>query len=52
MVFTEGWVFIFNAFVPPLSWIIDPWSIIKNRQRNKELEKKSVSVLTQKEAHV
>jgi len=26
-IYTESWVFIFNAFIPPLVWLIDPWSI-------------------------
>jgi len=30
MIYTEYIVFIFNAIIPPLAWIVDPWSIIKN----------------------
>lgn len=30
MMLTEYWVFVMNAFFPPIVWLIDPWSIIKN----------------------
>ncbi|EGR31304.1 hypothetical protein IMG5_113410 [Ichthyophthirius multifiliis] len=52
MIYSEFWVFVLNAFVPPLAWIIDPWSIIKNFKRNQELKKDNKSMLTQKEANM
>ena len=30
MIFGEYLVFIWNAIIPALAWIIDPWSIVKN----------------------
>jgi len=39
-------VFFMNAIIPALAWIIDPWTIIKNAQRNKELKKDHQSTLT------
>jgi len=30
MIGTESMVFILNAFVPPLAWLINPWYIFKN----------------------
>ncbi|KAL4476129.1 hypothetical protein ABPG74_009862 [Tetrahymena malaccensis] len=51
MILNEQLVFIFNAIIPSLAWVIDPWSIIKNIQRNKELKNKEKSVLTQGEAN-
>ena len=30
MIYSEYFVFALNAFIPPLAWIIDPWSIIKS----------------------
>ncbi len=39
MIYSEYFVFVFNAFVPPLAWIVDPWSIFKNWKRKKELKK-------------
>ena len=46
MIFSEYIVFILNAFIPSLTWIIDPWSIIQNYKRNKELRKGDKSSLT------
>ncbi len=46
MIYSEFVVFILNAFVPPLVWLIDPWSLIKNKQRNNELKKGNKSTLT------
>lgn len=37
-IYTESWVFIFNAFIPPLVWLIDPWSIQKNIQKKRAKE--------------
>jgi hypothetical protein len=30
MIYSEYFMFVLNAFIPPLAWIVDPWSIIKN----------------------
>lgn len=48
MVSTETWVFFFNAFIPPLAWIINPWILKKNKLREEELIKasKGQSVMT------
>ena len=46
MIYSEYYVFVFNAFIPPLAWIIDPWSLIKNYKRNRELRKGDKSTLT------
>lgn len=51
MIFTEFYVFITNAIIPQVTWIIDPWTIIKNRERKQELAKGDKCVLTQKEAN-
>jgi len=51
MIYTEYIVFIFNAFIPPLAWFVDPWSIIKRYKRNKELKKKTSSC-TQQQANI
>ncbi|KAL4454285.1 hypothetical protein ABPG74_012242 [Tetrahymena malaccensis] len=42
---------ILNATLPNIIWTIDPWSIIKNKKREKELQNKENSVLTQGEAN-
>ena len=26
-IYTETWIFIINALLPPLVWTIDPWTI-------------------------
>ncbi|EGR32765.1 hypothetical protein IMG5_070910 [Ichthyophthirius multifiliis] len=52
MILGEYLVFINNAIIPGLAWIIDPWSIAKNYQRNKELAKGDKSTLTQKQANI
>ena len=46
MIYSEFLVFILNAFVPPLAWFVDPWSIIKNRKRRSEIGKGNLSTLT------
>ena len=46
MIYSEFLVFILNAFVPPLAWFVDPWSIIKNRKRRREVSKGDSSTLT------
>jgi len=45
MIYNESLVFIFNAVVPSLAWIIDPWKIIQDCKRSRE-RKKHISVLT------
>jgi len=45
MIYNEFLVFIFNAVVPSLAWIIDPWKIIQDCKRSRE-RKKPISVLT------
>ncbi|EGR32359.1 protein kinase domain protein [Ichthyophthirius multifiliis] len=52
MIYGEYLVFINNAIIPALAWIIDPWSIWKNFKRNKELKKGNQSTLTQKQANI
>ncbi|EGR27621.1 hypothetical protein IMG5_192990, partial [Ichthyophthirius multifiliis] len=52
MIYSEYYVFILNAFIPALAWIIDPWSILKNYKRKKEVRKGNQSSLTQLEANL
>lgn len=35
MIYNEFLVFIFNAVIPSLAWIIDPWKIIQDYKRKK-----------------
>lgn len=52
LVLSEFLVFIFNAIIPALAWIIDPWTIIKNIKRNKVLSSSVlIATLTQAEAN-
>ncbi len=37
VIFSEFLVFILNAFISPILWLIDPWYLIKNKKRKKEL---------------
>lgn len=37
-IYTETWVFIWNCFVPPLVWLTDPWTQIKNKERKQALK--------------
>ena len=50
MIGTESMVFILNALIPPLVWLINPWYIQRKRERDTEekLHLESRSVLTQK----
>ena len=34
-IFTESFVFLWNALIPPLVWLIDPWEKMKNAERDK-----------------
>ena len=38
-IYTETWVFIWNCLVPPTVWLIDPWTIIKDRERKTAIKK-------------
>ena len=51
MIFTEFYVFIMNALIPQLAWLIDPWGIIQYYKRRKALNKGDKCDLTQKEAN-
>lgn len=33
MITTESMVFVFNALVPPLAWLVDPWHLSKKKKR-------------------
>ena len=48
MIYEETIVFITNAFLPPFIWLIDPWKLMKDYQRNKQikLRKENKSLLT------
>lgn len=46
MIATESMVFVFNAIVPPLAWLVDPWDISKRNKRAKEIAKGDKSLLT------
>ncbi|KAL4444843.1 hypothetical protein ABPG74_016051 [Tetrahymena malaccensis] len=50
MIYNEFLIFIINAVVPALAWIIDPWKIWQDFKRNRQLKKKVCS-LTQQEAN-
>jgi hypothetical protein len=34
-VYNETNVFLLNAFIPPIVWFVDPWSIEMDYRRNK-----------------
>lgn len=51
MIFTEFYVFIMNALIPQLAWLIDPWGIIQYFKRRKALAQGDKCLLTQKEAN-
>jgi len=36
MIGTESMVFILNALIPPLVWLINPWYILRKRERDTE----------------
>lgn len=42
----ESNVFLLNAFVPPIVWFVDPWSIQFDYRRNKHLREPKKCVLT------
>ena len=46
MIYSEYIVFILNAFVPPLVWLVDPWHLLKSYKRKKEMKKNKLSTLT------
>lgn len=52
--FTESFVFLWNAVIPPMVWLWDPWSMIKNHERNQALKQAlhKSCYLTQKEANL
>lgn len=52
-IYTETMVFVWNCFIPPLVWLVDPWTIIQNFKRNRELEKHKhgLCFVTQKQAN-
>jgi hypothetical protein len=45
-IYNESLIFIVNAILPPLIWLLDPWNMIKKREREKELAKGDKSLLT------
>ena len=47
MIYSEYIVFILNALVPPIVWLVDPWYIINRYKRNKALLLENKSYLTQ-----
>lgn len=51
MIYSEELVFIFNAIIPTLAWVIDPWTVYKNYKRNKILASPEAYTLTQGEAN-
>ncbi|EAR87534.2 transmembrane protein, putative (macronuclear) [Tetrahymena thermophila SB210] len=52
-IYTESWVFLWNAILPPLVWIINPYQIYKENKRKKQLQlaKQKMCFLTQQEAN-
>lgn len=46
-IYNESLIFILNAILPPLVWLIDPWNIVKKWQRHREIDDISKSVVTQ-----
>jgi hypothetical protein len=48
-IFNETNVFLLNAFIPPIVWFIDPWSLSHEYKLNKELKNFDLCVLTQQE---
>ncbi|KAL4485796.1 hypothetical protein ABPG72_012336 [Tetrahymena utriculariae] len=52
-IYTESWVFLWNAILPPLVWIINPYQIYKESKRKKQLQlaKQKMCFLTQQEAN-
>ncbi|CAD8169509.1 unnamed protein product [Paramecium pentaurelia] len=50
-IYNESNVFLLNAFIPPIVWFVDPWSIQKDYQRQKQQKNIKNCVLTQQEAN-
>ncbi|CAK58012.1 unnamed protein product (macronuclear) [Paramecium tetraurelia] len=50
-IYNESNVFLLNAFIPPIVWFVDPWSIQKDYQRQKQQKNVKNCVLTQQEAN-
>ena len=52
-IFTESFVFLWNALIPPLVWLTDPWTHQKNHKRAEEIKKaqRKQCYLTQKECN-
>lgn len=45
-IFNESMIFVLNALLPPLIWLIDPWTLLKNYKRDVEVDKGSDCLLT------
>ncbi|CAD8112660.1 unnamed protein product [Paramecium sonneborni] len=50
-IYNESNVFLLNAFIPPILWFVDPWSIQKDYQRQQQQKNAKNCVLTQQEAN-
>jgi hypothetical protein len=50
-IYNESLIFILNALYPPLVWLVDPWSIIKNWQRRRAIKLGDKALLTQQETN-
>ncbi|CAD8115777.1 unnamed protein product [Paramecium sonneborni] len=50
-IYNESNVFLLNAFIPPIVWFVDPWSIQKDYQRQKQQKNAKNCILTQQEAN-
>lgn len=46
-IYNESLIFMLNALFPPLVWLVDPWTIMKDRQRKKALQENDKALLTQ-----
>ncbi|CAD8205212.1 unnamed protein product [Paramecium pentaurelia] len=49
--YNETLIFILNAAIAPLIWLIDPWTLIRKLQRDHQAQKVNDCLLTQKEAN-
>ena len=45
-IFNETLIFVLNALLPPFIWFVDPWTLIKNYKRDREIEKGTDCLLT------
>lgn len=45
-IFNETLIFVLNALLPPFIWFVDPWTLIKNYKRDKEIDKATDCLLT------